>query len=239
MPHAAGEAKSLKTISTPPFRPKSKPRKFFKVNSRVAEGAGASQNLNQYITAGPSKEIHVQVKDDPMNNGPLFSKNLKMYKESHRNSPPQSRSSPSGTGKARGGSVASLPLSSASQIHIGHLLQDQDLGLKTYGIEEFRDGFLMLSFSSHHGAIRKTLQRWQWTLFPQLLESGILSHHHTSCPSNGTILKALSAALRGHGLVSNLLGHFWLFHCICPLLNSPYWKVDWKIELCDVSGHNC
>lgn len=69
-----------------------------------------------------------------------------VYRGSYSHSPRRSRASLSGSIKSAGNSTPASPRASISQSHLDHLLQDLNLDLETYGVEELRDGFFDGSF---------------------------------------------------------------------------------------------
>ena len=123
-------------VTSPGFGPKSRPRKLFKLNSKEGGEANSIRGLNQHITGVPSKGKHVRVQDVLP-----ASASSSIYMGSYKHSPRQSRTSLGGLAKTPEGSVAPTPRVSMSQIHLEHLLQDLNLELETYGVEEYRDGF--------------------------------------------------------------------------------------------------
>lgn len=136
-PHDRGEDEPPEVILTSPTcGPKSRPRKLFKLNSKDDGEAKSIRSTNRLTTGGPSKEKHVREKD-----GLPVSASSSIYMGSYKHSPHQSRISLSGPAKTPEGSVAPSPRASMNQIHIGHLLQNINLELETYGVEEHRDGF--------------------------------------------------------------------------------------------------
>jgi hypothetical protein len=136
-PHDADEGEPPEVIVTSPtFRLQSRPRKLFKLNSKDDGEAKSTPDFHQCAAGGPSKEKHVRVQD-----GLPVSASSSTYMGSYRHSPRQSRTSLGGPAKTPVGSVAPSSRASMSQIHLEHLLQDQDLELEAYGVEEYRDGF--------------------------------------------------------------------------------------------------
>lgn len=128
-------------LTSSTFGPKSKPRKLFKLNSKDDGETRSTRSLNQHTVGGPSKEKHVRVQDAPVKDGPPVSASSSIYMGSYKHSPRQSRTSLSGLAKTPEGSVAPSPRASMSQIHLEHLLQNLNIELETYGVEEYRDGF--------------------------------------------------------------------------------------------------
>jgi hypothetical protein len=123
-------------VTSPTFGPKPRPRKLFKLNSKEDGEANSIRSLNRHTAKAPSKGKHVRVQD-----GLPVSASSSIYMGSYKHSPRQSRTSLGGLAKTPEGSVALSPRASMSQIHLEHLLQDLNLELETYGVEEYRDGF--------------------------------------------------------------------------------------------------
>jgi hypothetical protein len=69
-----------------------------------------------------------------------------VYMGSYSRSPHPSRTSLGGPTKSRPNSAQTSPRASLSHSHLADLLQDHDLELDTYGVEEFREGFFDATF---------------------------------------------------------------------------------------------
>lgn len=141
-PYDKGEGEPPEVILTSPtFGVKSRPRKLFKLNSKEDGDTKVVSRPNRHTAGGPSKENHVRLQDASLRNGQPESSSSSIYMGSYKHSPRQSRTSLTALAKTPEGSVAPSPRVSLSQIHIEQLLQNLNLELNTYGVEEYRDGF--------------------------------------------------------------------------------------------------
>jgi hypothetical protein len=168
--HDTGKGEAPQVIlASPTLGPKSGPRKLFKLNSKDDGEAKGIQSPIRRTAGGPSKEKHVRVQDAHLRDGQPRSSSSSIYMGSYKHSPRQSRTSLSGLAKTPEGSMASSPRASVSQLHIEHLLQNFNLELDTYGVEEYRDGFFDCLFLKPPQSDQEDLMRMAEYTLPAAL----------------------------------------------------------------------
>jgi hypothetical protein len=179
-PHNTGEGEPPEAILTAPiFGPKSRPKKLLKLNSKDDGESKSTQSPNRRTAGGPSREKHVRVRDAPVKDGQPVSASSSIYMGSYKHSPHQSRTSLTGFASTPEGSVTPSPRASVSQAHIESLLQNLNLQLDTYSVEEYRDGFFDALFLKPPQSDQEDLIRMaEYTLPAILRKSHPLSPTH-------------------------------------------------------------
>jgi hypothetical protein len=169
-PHNTGEGEPPEVILTSPtFGPKSRPRKLLKLNSKDDRESKSTPTFNRRATGSPSREKHVRVQDALVKDGQPVSASSSIYMGSYKHSPHQSRTSLSGLAKTPEGSVAPSPRASVNQVHIEPFLQNLNLQLDTYGVEEYRDGFFDAVFLKPPQSDQEDLMRMAEYTLPATL----------------------------------------------------------------------
>jgi hypothetical protein len=239
-PHEEEEVDPVQVIISPPsFDPKSKAKKLFKLNSRSSSNAGSSQQLHRRSHGGPSNQRHVRIQDDDRLPG---SSSSSIYMGSYRNSPRHSRVSLGEPSKSREGSVAPSPRASMSQRHLEHLLQDLNLELETYGVDEFRDGFFDAMFTKPPKADGEDLMRMAEYTLPAafrkrhpLSPAGFLPKQWHEIQG---VFRRVTTTRAGIKLLKSFLAYFIAYIiCLVPVTGSWLGRFNYIMALSTIINH--
>jgi hypothetical protein len=158
----------------------------------------------------------------------------------HRRS--RSRVSIAGSTKSPGTSLPGTPRASMSHSHLEGLLQDLNLDLETYGVEELRDGFFDASFFKPPSTDHDDLMRDAECTLPAAFQK-----KHPLSPSNflpkqwhgiKSVCRSITTTRAGIKLTKSFLGFFITYIlCLVPSIREWLGRYSYVMVLSAIINH--
>lgn len=212
--------------------PSSGPRRHtFSLNDEIASSwthrRRASRSESQ-----DARHVRLQAPREPKSSA------SSIYMGSYRHSRSRSRTSL----KTPGNSTPGSPRPSMSQSHLESLLQDLDLDLETYGVEELRDGFFDSSFFKPQKVDHEELMRRAEYTLPLKLRK-----EHPLSPSNffpkqwheiKGVIVAVTKTRAGIKLAKSFLAFFIAYIlCLIPVIGDWLGRYSYIMVLSSIINH--
>ena len=212
-------------------------------NSAVAGAVESDSRLHRRLRRQPPSDVHVarRVRLEATS-APPKSPASSIYMGSYSQSPRRSRASLGDSVKTHGSSTPASPSASMSHSHLESLLQDLNLDLETYGVEELRDGFFDAAFFKPSKANHDDLMRDAKDTLPATFRK-----RHPLSPSNflpkqwhetKSVLRAATTTRAGIKLTKSFLAFFIAYVlCLVPAIRIWLGRYSYIMVLSTILNH--